>query len=285
MSNIIEVNKLWSVFGDRVVHQDLDFFVPKGKVVALLGGSGAGKSVLLHHIAGLTSPTKGEVRLFGHSWANQSEKEEQAMRHRFSLMFQSGALFSALTVFENIAFPLRELHQFDEEMIEDLVYYKLQLVELEREHAALMPSELSGGMIKRVALARALILDPELLLLDEPTSGLDPERAELFVKLIKSLRESFGQTVLLVTHDIDTMYGLADSVAVLADKRIIINCPIGEFASIDHPFVRSFLQARKEREKEETADKAKAARKKQKENTEKINTEKIETGRNDHGKP
>ena len=244
MSNIIEIEGLWSVFGNRVIHEDLNFSVPKGRVVALLGGSGSGKTVLLRHIAGLTAPDKGTVRLFGHSLKDESWRAQQETRRRFSLMFQGGALFSALTVFENVAFPLREVHQFDEKMIEDLVYYKLQLVELESQHAHLMPSELSGGMIKRVALARALALDPELLLLDEPTAGLDPERAELFVQLIKSLGKSFGQTVLLVTHDIDSMYGLADYVAVLGDRRIMIECPISEFSSTDHPFVHSFLGTR-----------------------------------------
>ena len=247
MSNVIEVTGLWSIFGSRVIHENLNFSVPKGRVVALLGGSGSGKSVLLRHIAGLTVPPRGSVKLFGESLLDKNWIQQQEMRRRFALMFQGGALFSALTVFENIAFPLRELHQFDEKTIEDLVYYKLQLVELEEQHANLMPSELSGGMVKRVALARALALDPELLLLDEPTAGLDPERSELFVQLIKSLGKSFGQTVLLVTHDIDTMYGLADDVAVLGERRIMIECSIEAFSSVDHPFVRSFLKAREDR--------------------------------------
>ena len=166
---------------------------------------------------------------------------ERALRRRFGVLFQHGALFSAFSVFDNIAFPLRELGFLDEDIIAELVRLKLAMVELLPRHGGLMPAELSGGMVKRVALARALALEPELLLLDEPTAGLDPDRSDSFVRLIRQLDRELGLTVVLVTHDLDTLAALASPVAVLAEQRILAYGPLDEIMTSDHPFIRNFF--------------------------------------------
>lgn len=239
---VIEVHGLWSRYGDTVIHRELDLVVEQGQMVGLVGGSGSGKTTLLRHIVGLTRPTKGEVLLFGKNLHEMSRVPQQRLMNRLGMLFQQGALFSALSVFDNIAFPLRELKQFDEATIHQLVLHKLSLVEMEPDTGSRLPSQLSGGMIKRVALARALALEPELLLLDEPTAGLDPDRSEKFVELIKSIKHALGLTVIFVTHDLDTLVSLTDKVAVLADKRIVANCGLRELGNIDHPFVQNFFQ-------------------------------------------
>ncbi|MCB5190576.1 ATP-binding cassette domain-containing protein [Methylobacillus arboreus] len=239
---ICEIRKVWTVFGSNVVHQDLDLTINAGEIVSLVGGSGSGKTTLLRHIVGLTRPTKGEVLLFGKNLHEMDRIPQQRLMNRLGMLFQQGALFSALSVFDNIAFPLRELKQFDEATIRQLVLHKLSLVEMEPDTGSRLPSQLSGGMIKRVALARALALEPELLLLDEPTAGLDPDRSEKFVELIKSIKHALGLTVIFVTHDLDTLVSLTDKVAVLADKRIVANCGLRELGNIDHPFVQNFFQ-------------------------------------------
>lgn len=239
---ICEIRKVWTVFGSNVVHEDLDLTINAGEVVSLVGGSGSGKTTLLRHIVGLTRPSKGEVLLFGKNLHEMPRIPQQRLMNRLGMLFQQGALFSALSVFDNIAFPLRELRQFDEATIRQLVLHKLSLVEMEPDTGSRLPSQLSGGMIKRVALARALALEPELLLLDEPTAGLDPERSEKFVELIKDIKQALGLTVIFVTHDLDTLVSLSDRVAVLADKRIVANCTLRELEQIDHPFVQNFFQ-------------------------------------------
>jgi phospholipid/cholesterol/gamma-HCH transport system ATP-binding protein len=210
-------------------------------MLGLVGGSGSGKTTLLREIVGLLKPTKGEVRLFGHSVFGADPDIQRDLRRRFGMLFQHGALFSALPVFDNIAFPLRELKRLDEELICELVRMKLAMVELEPAHGRLMPAELSGGMVKRVALARALALEPELLALDEPTSGLDPDRSQNFVKLIRTLQSELNFTVIMVTHDIDTLAGLATRVAALADRRVVATGTLQEVLAVDHPFIRSFF--------------------------------------------
>lgn len=228
-------------FGELWVHRDLNIEIAAGEIVSLVGGSGSGKTTLLQQMVGLQQPTRGEVRLFGEPLYGGGVARERALRQRFGVLFQQGALFSALNVFDNIAFPLRELRCLDETMIRELVLLKLDMVELLPRHAKLMPAELSGGMVKRVALARALALEPELLLLDEPTAGLDPERAERFVRLLNMLSAELGLTVVLVTHDLDTLNALSTRVAVLAEQHIVAYDTIERVMRVDHPFINTFF--------------------------------------------
>ena len=239
---VIHMEGIWSQYRDVVIHKDLSFRVEAGQVISLVGGSGSGKTTLLREILGLLRPTRGKVRLFGTDLHDPDPIRQRDVRRRLGMLFQHGALFSALSVYDNIAFPLRELRFLDEDWIRELVLLKLAMVELEPKHASLMPSELSGGMVKRVALARALSLEPELLLLDEPTAGLDPVRSQNFVSLIRNLQASLGFTVVLVTHDIDTIYGLGSDVAVLAEQRILVQGPLDQVVRVDHPVVRQFFE-------------------------------------------
>ena len=238
---VIELQGICTSFRGFAVHQDLSLQVHAGQIVGLLGGSGSGKTTLLREIVGLLEPTSGSVELFGQPVLGADASTRRAVRRRFGMLFQQGALFSAFSVFDNIAFPLRELRTLDEDLIRALVFMKLGLVELAPEHAALMPAELSGGMIKRVALARALALEPELLVLDEPTAGLDPDLADNFVKLIRMLQRELGFTVIMVTHDLETLAGLATRVAVLAEQRIVAYGTPAEVLAVDHPFIRNFF--------------------------------------------
>jgi phospholipid/cholesterol/gamma-HCH transport system ATP-binding protein len=238
---VIEIENLSTRFGENWVHRDLDLAVGRGEMLALVGGSGSGKTTLLRQMIGLMRPTKGAIRLFGEPLFSGDPERERNLRRRFGVLFQYGALFSSFNVFQNIAFPLRELKMLDEEIIRELVMLKLAMVELQPRHAWLMPAELSGGMVKRVALARALALEPELLLLDEPTAGLDPDRSESFVRLIRMLGEQLGLTVMLVTHDLDTLAALASRVAVLAEQRILALGTIDDIMQVDHPFIRNFF--------------------------------------------
>ena len=237
----IEIRGVCTRFGDAVIHRDIDLDVYAGQILGLVGGSGSGKTTLLREIVGLLVPTAGSVKLFGYSVLDENPLVRRNVRRRFGMLFQHGALFSALSVFDNIAFPLRELRELDEGLIRDLVFMKLAMVELEPRHAHLMPAELSGGMVKRVALARALSLEPELLVLDEPTAGLDPDLADNFVKLIRMLQKELGFTVVMVTHDLDTLAGLASRVAVLAEQRIVACGSPAEVLAVDHPFIRDFF--------------------------------------------
>lgn len=239
---ICEARKIDTEYGDTIIHHHLDLQIHAGEIVALVGGSGSGKTTLLRHIVGLTKPTRGDVILFGENLHQLERIRQQRLMSRFGMLFQQGALFSALSVYDNIAFPIRELKQFDEDTVYKLVMHKLALVELEPKHGDLLPAQLSGGMIKRVGLARALALEPELLVLDEPTAGLDPDRSEKFVALIKQIKQALGLTVLFVTHDLDTLVSMTDRVAVLADRRIITACSLRELGQIDHPFVSNFFQ-------------------------------------------
>jgi phospholipid/cholesterol/gamma-HCH transport system ATP-binding protein len=244
---ICDLQNICTQFGDNVVHHNLNLQVRRGDITALVGRSGCGKTTLLRHIIGLTKPKSGSVLVFGENLLLIDRVAQRRLMNRFGVLFQEGALFSALSVFDNIAFPLRELKQFDESVIYKLVMHKLALVELEPHHANLLPAEISGGMVKRVGLARALALEPELLVLDEPTAGLDPDRSHNFIDLVKQLKESLGLTVLFVTHDMDTLASLAERVVVLEEKHVIADCTLHELAEIDHPFVINFFQSIRDR--------------------------------------
>lgn len=244
---VVDIDALSTRFGDVWIHRELSLRVERGEVVALVGGSGSGKTTLLRQIVGLLRPASGSIRLFGEPLFGGGLLRERALRRRFGVLFQHGALFSAFSVFDNIAFPLRELGFLDEDIIAELVRLKLAMVELLPRHGGLMPAELSGGMVKRVALARALALEPELLLLDEPTAGLDPDRSDSFVRLIRQLDRELGLTVVLVTHDLDTMAALASQVAVLAEQRILAYGPLDEIMTSDHPFIRNFFLSERSR--------------------------------------
>ena len=240
---VVELSGVSTAFGGNFVHRNLNLRVEAGQIVGLLGGSGSGKTTLLREILGLLRPSAGSVSLFGVDLNDPDALIQRAVRRRLGMLFQHGALFSALSVFDNIAFPLRELRCLDEDWIRRLVHLKLAMVELDAAHGKLMPAELSGGMVKRVALARALALEPELLLLDEPTSGLDPDRSQNFVDLVGGLQRALGLTVVMVTHDLNTLAGLASHVAVLADQHIIAFGPKDQVMTVDHPFVTGFFGA------------------------------------------
>ena len=244
---VVEMRGLATRIGSLYVHRNLDLRVERGQIVGLVGGSGSGKTTLLRQILGLIQPTAGTVRLFGQDLGGTGAVAQSAMLRRLGMLFQGGALFSALPVFDNIAFPLREIKRLDEDWIRRLVNLKLALVELETEHGRLMPAELSGGMVKRVALARALALEPELLLLDEPTAGLDPDRSRSFVKLLGQLQGELGLTVIMVTHDPETLAGLATHIAVLAEQHIVKFGTVAEVMAGDHPFLAGFRDGDKTR--------------------------------------
>jgi len=239
---VIEIDGLVNAVGDgQILHKDLALKVRRDEVMTLVGGSGSGKTQLLRVILGLKHPVAGRILVFGVSWDDPSFKKVRDARRRMGMLFQNGALFSALTVFDNVAFPLRERGGVSEKKIRAIVHAKLSEVELAPHHGTLLPANLSGGMVKRVALARALALAPDLLVLDEPTAGLDPDRSERFVHLIKRLRADHRFAVLMVTHDLDTLYALTDRVAVLGDRHIIACGTHEEVRELPHPFVQSFF--------------------------------------------
>ncbi|WP_150699177.1 ABC transporter ATP-binding protein [Pandoraea terrae] len=238
---IIEVRDLCKRYGSHVIHEHLDLTVSRGDIVALVGGSGSGKTTLVRQIMGLEDPSSGHIRIFGHDITMIDRRTAHLLRRRSGMLFQRGALFSALSVFDNIAQPLRELHTLSEDLIRDVVMYKLEMVGLSCRHASRLPSELSGGMVKRVGIARAIALEPELLFLDEPTAGLDPEASDEFVAMVRGLHRSLGLTVVMVTHDLDTMVMLSTSVAVLADRKVLVNAPVEDVVRVDHPFIRAYF--------------------------------------------
>ena len=238
---VVEITNLWTKFGRTVVHQDLNLEIERGEILSIVGGSGTGKTVLLRQMLGLEHPARGCVKVFGEDVNKASSDQLQQLRNHWGMLFQQGALYSALTVFDNVAQPMRELRVLPEALIRDAVLLKMNMVGLGPEHALKMPSDLSGGMIKRVALARALALEPKLLFLDEPTAGLDPDLSESFVSLIQSLHRELGLTVVMVTHDLDTLFALSTRIAVLAEKHVIAIGPTREVIEVDHPFIKQFF--------------------------------------------
>ena len=241
MGAVIEVRGLTNRFGTVVVHDNLDLSVNRGEIYGVVGGSGTGKSVLLRTIVGLNAPAGGEIRLFGLPAGGLSGAQRAELEQRFGVLFQNGALFSSLTVLENIAFPLIEHCDFRRREAEQLAAVKLGLAGLPADAGSKYPAELSGGMVKRAALARALAMDPELLFLDEPTAGLDPIGAAAFDRLLLTLRDAFRLTVFMVTHDLDTLYTTCDRVAVLARKKVLVADTIGNVSHTEDDWVQEYF--------------------------------------------
>ena len=238
----IVVEGLKNSFGSQVIHQDLDLKVRRGEILGVVGGSGTGKSVLMRSIIGLQTPDEGTIEVLGEHMNTPREAGDLDVRSRWGVLFQGGALFSTLTVAENIEVPLKEFHpEIGPELRREIAEFKVRLSGLPAEAADKFPSELSGGMRKRAGLARALALDPELLFLDEPTAGLDPIGAAAFDALTRELQDTLGHTVFLITHDLDTLYEICDRVAVLADKQVIAVGTIPELLALDHPWIQEYF--------------------------------------------
>ena len=238
----IVVEGLVNRFGSQTVHEGLDLKVRRGEILGVVGGSGTGKSVLMRSIIGLQPPTEGEVKVFGKSMTEGDPDAEIGVRNRWGVLFQGGALFSTLTVGENVQVPLKQFFpDISPELLDEIARFKTVLSGLPEEAAGKFPSELSGGMKKRAGLARALALDPELLFLDEPTAGLDPIGAAAFDRLTRELKETLGLTVFLITHDLDTLHEICDRVAVLADKKVIAVDTVPNLMQLDHPWIQEYF--------------------------------------------
>jgi phospholipid/cholesterol/gamma-HCH transport system ATP-binding protein len=259
----IMVCGLKNSFGDQVVHEGLDLDVYRGEIIGVVGGSGTGKSVLMRSIIGLQTPDEGEIHVFGENMVGRLDDEALAIRKRWGVLFQGGALFSTLTVAENVEVPIREYYpNIGATLRDEIAAYKIRMTGLPTEAGPKYPSELSGGMKKRAGLARALALDPDLLFLDEPTAGLDPIGAAAFDEMTRKLQQTLGLTVFLITHDLDTLYSICDRVAVLADKKVTAVGTIPELLATDHPWIQEYFNgprgraatAAVEREKNRAAD-------------------------------
>ncbi len=244
---VISVRDLVAGFGSQIVLERLSLDVRSGEILGVVGGSGAGKSVLLRSIIGLVKKRAGDIRVFDVAIDRASETEWQAVERRWGILFQQGALFSSLTVRENLQFPMRHFLRLPEPMMDELAMVKLSMVGLAPDDAIKYPAELSGGMTKRVALARALALDPEIVFLDEPTSGLDPIAAGEIDVLIRTLQRTLGITVFMVTHDLDSLATACDRIAALADGRIVAEGPMASMLDSDHPWVQAYFGGRRGR--------------------------------------
>ena len=255
----IVIEGLRNSFGSNTVHENLDLIVRRGEILGVVGGSGTGKSVLLRSIIGLQQPEAGRIEVLGGEVSEERDPDDVDVRSRWGVLFQGGALFSTLTVAENIEVPLKEFHpEIGDELRREIALYKIKLSGLPEEAADKYPSELSGGMRKRAGLARALALDPELLFLDEPTAGLDPIGAAAFDELTRELQDTLGHTVFLITHDLDTLYEICDRVAVLADKHVIAVGTIPELLALDHPWIQEYFNGPRGRAAQAAQRRAKA---------------------------
>jgi len=250
---IVQVRDLANRFGNQSVHEHLDLDIYRGEILAVVGGSGTGKSVLLRSIVGLREPSAGRVQVFGENLQDLNSEQRRQVERRFGVLFQKGALFSSLTVRENIALPLIEHAGLSRADAEGLAQRKVALAGLPANAGGKYPTELSGGMIKRAALARALALDPDILFLDEPTAGLDPIGAAAFDQLILTLRDALGLSVFLVTHDLDTLYTICDRVAVLAQKRVLVADTLERVAATDDAWIRDYFHGPRGRAAEHKA--------------------------------
>jgi phospholipid/cholesterol/gamma-HCH transport system ATP-binding protein len=238
---IIEVRDLKNQFGEQVVHDHLDLDVYRGEILGIVGGSGTGKSVLLRSIVGLNNPSEGTITVFGQNLRELSDDARRETETRWGVLFQEGALFSGLTVAQNIQVPLREHLHLPQDLMDQIAAVKVGLVGLPKEAGAKYPSELSGGMKKRAGLARALSLDPEIVFLDEPTAGLDPIGAAAFDQLILQLKETLGLTVFMVTHDLDSLHAICDRIAVLAERKVLVTGTMDDMLEQDHPWIREYF--------------------------------------------
>lgn len=245
---VVRLRGITTVMNDLTVHDNIDLDVRAGEILALIGGSGSGKTTLLHEMLMLRRPDAGSVELLGTDVGSADAKERQALRKRIGVLFQHGALFSALTVLENIAVPLREHTTLDDDLVIRTGMARITQAGLPADAAGKFPRELSGGMIKRAALARAMALDPEILFLDEPTSGLDPHSASAFDELVLRLRHWFGLTVVMVTHDMDSLWHACDRAAVLGDGRLLATGDMAELSRVRHPLVRQYFEGPRARQ-------------------------------------
>ena len=238
---IVQAENIVTAFGDTVIHEDVNLTVFEGEIYGILGGSGSGKTTLLREMIMLSAPISGEIKIFGRSLKSLNRRDASRLRRSWGMLFQFGALFTSLTIAENIAIKLRKYTDISEALITEIITTKLKMVGLDPQVGKRYPAELSGGMVKRAALARALAMDPRLLFLDEPTSGLDPISAEQFDSLVLQLRDLLGLTLVMVTHDIDSMFSIIDRMAVLGDKRVVAEGTLAEVVQADHPFIRQFF--------------------------------------------
>ena len=243
----VRVRGLRTQFGTQVVHDHLDLDVRSGEVLGVVGASGTGKSVLLRTVIGLVEPAAGTVDVLGYDVHRAGNAERRELESRWGVLFQDGALFSSLTVAQNVQVPLKEHTRLPEDVIDEITAIKIGAVGLPREAAAKYPSELSGGMRKRAGLARALALDPEIVFLDEPTAGLDPIGAAAFDQLIRRLQRNLGLTVFMVTHDLDSLWAICDRTAVLVDKKVLVVGPMDVMLRHDHPWVRAYFHGPRSR--------------------------------------
>jgi phospholipid/cholesterol/gamma-HCH transport system ATP-binding protein len=242
MKTVIEVGGVVTKFGERTIHDGVSLKINENEIYGILGESGSGKSVLMKEMIMLLEPSAGEIEVLGNNLKHISYREAQELRRKWGVLFQFGALFSSLTVAENIEVQLKEYTNISKKMRDSLVASKLKLVGLDPQVGSLYPSQLSGGMIKRAALARALAMEPKLLFLDEPTSGLDPIGARKFDRLIDDLRDLLGITVVMITHDLDSLFSIVDRMAVLADKRVVAEGSIENVLQSQHPFVEDYFK-------------------------------------------